>query len=337
MQRAADLPVIFDSPTDAENNRIARFVHGRQRPVPVDCVGEFGFGQERSDMQLVSPKKIKRRFHAGTPLACLFLLSSCAVQDGARRADVATEYLAPEVAACRDHLVNALDPAAAELNAGSIRLVNWNVQKNWRQNWQDDLQTLTRQNDLVLVQEASLRKDSINALDASRFWSFAPGYRTRGAISGVLTMSRSKPIAQCSLVSLEPIFRTPKATSVSEYGLTDTDATLVVVNLHAVNFSMGLRAFQEQFDRVRQVLEAHDGPIILSGDFNTWRKKRTAIVDQLAQSLGLTQLAFVDDNRVRFFGNPLDHIYVRGLTLVDSSTEIVTSSDHNPMLITLQL
>jgi endonuclease/exonuclease/phosphatase (EEP) superfamily protein YafD len=337
MQRAAHLPVIVDSPTAAENHGIARFGHGRQRPVPVDCIGEFGFGHERSGMQFSSSKSTIRLLRTGTLPACLFLLTSCAGQDGVRRADVAAELVSPEVAACRDHLGNAVDPATGELDAGKIRLVNWNLQKNWRQHWQDDLQTLTRQNDLVLVQEASLRQDSINALDASRYWSFAPGFRTRGAISGVLTMSRSKPIAQCSLVSLEPIFRTPKATSVSEYGLTNTDATLVVVNLHAINFSMGLRAFQEQFDQVRQVLETHEGPIILSGDFNTWRKKRTAIVDRVAQSLGLTQLVFADDNRVRFFGNPLDHIYVRGLTLVDSSTEIVKSSDHNPMTITLQL
>ena len=37
------------------------------------------------------------------------------------------------------------------------------------------------------------------------------------------------------------------------------------------------------------------------------------------------------------FGNPLDHIYVRGLTLLDATTEKVESSDHNPLSAILRL
>jgi endonuclease/exonuclease/phosphatase (EEP) superfamily protein YafD len=40
---------------------------------------------------------------------------------------------------------------------------------------------------------------------------------------------------------------------------------------------------------------------------------------------------------VRIFGQHLDQIYVRALTVVESSTEAETSSDHNPMYVTLQL
>jgi endonuclease/exonuclease/phosphatase (EEP) superfamily protein YafD len=189
----------------------------------------------------------------------------------------------------------------------------------------------------VLVQEVSLREDSINVMDGTRYWSFVPGYQKSGAISGVLTMSRSKPIAQCSFVNFEPLLRTPKATSITEYGLTLTDETLVVVNIHAVNFSMGMGAFERQFAEVREVLASHDGPIIVSGDFNTWRKRRNDIVTGMAQDLGLTSLEFEDDHRVTVFGNHLDHIYVRGLSLLDSTIQIVESSDHNPMSVTLRL
>jgi endonuclease/exonuclease/phosphatase (EEP) superfamily protein YafD len=226
---------------------------------------------------------------------------------------------------------------AGELDAASIRVLSWNVQKNSRPNWQRDFESLSNERDLVLVQEASLREDSVGTMDSSRFWSFAAGYTRSGAITGVLTMSSARPMAQCSFVSYEPVLRTPKATSITQYGLTATDETLLVVNIHAVNFSMGLGAFQDQFDQVRDVLETHDGPIILSGDFNTWRKKRTEFVDTLAFELDLAALEFAEDHRVTRFGRHLDHIYVRGLSSVESTTAVVESSDHNPMSVTLRM
>ncbi|MDH4048579.1 MAG: endonuclease/exonuclease/phosphatase family protein [Gammaproteobacteria bacterium] len=273
-------------------------------------------------------------------LGGILLLSACASQVGIQDAASADTAAPSDVAECHASLSAAEfrdSPDLHELDTGNIRLLNWNAQKNKRLNWQQELESLSSDMNLVLVQEASLRKDSINSIDSSRYWSFAPGYRSSGAVSGVLTMSSSKPIAQCSFVSYEPLLRTPKATSVSKYRLTSTDATLLVVNLHAVNFSMGLGAFKRQFDQVRRILEVHDGPIILSGDFNTWRRKRSKIVANIAQSLGLTALDFPDDNRVKKFGNYVDHIFVRGLLPVDSSTTVVDSSDHNPMSVTLRM
>jgi endonuclease/exonuclease/phosphatase (EEP) superfamily protein YafD len=270
-------------------------------------------------------------------VAWFLVLTSCASHDVARVPTMAGQSVDPEVAACQASLRTPALPVLSRLDATSIRLLNWNVQKNKRQHWQRDFAALSSDSDLVLVQEASIREDSINSMDPSRYWSFAPGYTKSGAISGVLTMSRSQPTAQCSFVTIEPLLRTPKATSITQYGLTSTDDTLVVVNIHAINFSMGLGAFEHQFNQVREVLEAHDGPIILSGDFNTWRSGRARFVDDLAQGLGLKALEFVDDNRVTRFGHHIDYIYVRGLSTLEASTEVVDSSDHNPMSVTLRM
>lgn len=288
-------------------------------------------------MQQGSRKTMNRLRRFGLAPACVMLLASCAGHEIGPVSAVANPIAAGVVAGCLASLRETPTPATPELNAESIRLLSWNVQKNRHLNWQRDFLSLSGDKDLVLVQEVSLREDSINAMDGSRYWSFAPGYQKFGAISGVLTMSRSKPIAQCSFVNFEPLLRTPKATSIAEYGLTSTEMTLVVVNIHAVNFSMGLGAFESQFHQVRDVLESHDGPIIVSGDFNTWRQKRIEVVDDMAKDLGLTSLAFDDDQRVTVFGNHLDHIFVRGLFLLDSTTQIVESSDHNPMSVTLRL
>ena len=152
-----------------------------------------------------------------------------------------------------------------------------------------------------------------------------------------MTLSAIDPITQCSFVSTEPFLRTPKATNITQFGLTGRSETLIVVNMHAVNFSLGLKSYRGQFDEVRQALAKHAGPIILSGDLNTWRSGRLAVVTELAEDLGLVPVAFDVDNRVSRFGRHLDHIYVRGLTPVASSTEIVSTSDHNPMSATFRL
>ena len=288
-------------------------------------------------MRQSSTELASRTSGIGIAPALFMLLASCASHEVADVSGHPAPVAESEVASCQAMLRVTATPVSPELDAGSIRLVSWNVQKNSHLDWERDFLSLIGDTDLVLVQELSLREDSINAIDGSRHWSFAPGYQKPGAISGVLTMSRSKPIAQCNFVNFEPLLRTPKATNISEYGLTSTDATLVVVNIHAVNFSMGLGAFEKQFAQVREVLESHDGPIIVSGDFNTWRKRRNDIVAAMATELGLVSLEFDDDYRATMFGNPLDHIYVRGLSPLDATTERVESSDHNPLSVTLSL
>ena len=262
-------------------------------------------------------------------IAVLLQLSACAHRPVTQDAKAALQF-STEVSECRN-LLAADSLFGAELDASRISLFNWNVRKKRAAGWREDFDAYASGADLVLFQEASIREQTIAEIDSSRHWSFAPGYSKSGEITGVMTLSGIKPLTQRSFMHSEPWLRTPKATSITEYGLTDTDQTLVVANVHAVNFSFGTGAFEKQFEEIRQVLEDHEGPIILSGDMNTWRGKRTQIVNDLAASLGLIAIDFENDHRVRFFGNALDHIYVRGLRQLDANTEVVDTSDHNPM------
>ena len=52
--------------------------------------------------------------------------------------------------------------------------------------------------------------------------------------------------------------------------------------------------------------------------------------------LDLTEVPFAIDRRSVFFGHQLDHIFVRGLTLVGATAVDVRSSDHNPVAATLR-
>ena len=265
------------------------------------------------------------------------LLSSCAHQYVEQLSQVSANTMihhvptANGVEECRELMAADITSSGAELDSGNIRLLNWNIQKQRNTNSAADLNELANDKDLVLIQEASLREETINDVDSSKHWSFAPGYLLDGEVTGVMTLSSIKPLTQCSFVTLEPILRTPKATSITEYALSETDMTLAVVNMHVVNFSLGLKAFREQIENVQHVLASHDGPVILSGDFNTWRRQRMLILEQMTEDLGLNPVDFGDDQRVRLMGNLLDHLFVRGLSATDATTEVVSSSDHNPM------
>src|SRR5262249_26992161 len=113
-------------------------------------------------------------------------------------------------------------------------------------------------------------------------------------------------------------------------------STLVVVNVHAINFTLSIDAYRAQFAALGNVLAMHDGPIILAGDLNTWSTARQEAVGDVARRFGLTGVTFDDDQRALFFGNQLDHIYIRGLRVLASSAIAVTSSDHNPVAVTLR-
>ena len=147
----------------------------------------------------------------------------------------------------------------------------------------------------------------------------------------MLTISNVAPFAQCNLSAREPWLRTDKATVITEYALDGLSETLLVVNVHAVNFTFGLGAFEAQIGAAADVIGRHRGPVIFTGDFNTWRQGRLALVSALVAENGLRPVDFERDARKRFLGKPLDHVYVRGLDVEAAVTWDTETSDHNPM------
>lgn len=273
-------------------------------------------------------------------LACLlFTLGACAIQPHS------ASYQHPLL----DNLVIQTDAASCaaqlgrssyhpvELDSADIELVNWNVQKGGDLSWTADLEVISSTPDLMTLQEFSLRHKDLQIIADQKFHSFAPGYQSASFTTGVMTVSRAEPLTQCNLVSIEPWMRAPKATIVTEYGLTDSEERLLVINIHAVNFSIGTRIFEEQLLQIHTVMNSHTGPILLSGDFNTWRGQRTEILRNLADSLNLTVVSFKEDHRKQFFGELLDYIYTRDLKVIESATHQINSSDHNPMSVRLSL
>lgn len=211
-----------------------------------------------------------------------------------------------------------------------ISLLSWNVRKGRHGGWAKEFAARAGDVDLVLLQEA-LSAHTVDGGENQHHRVFAPGYQTERYRSGLLTLSRFEPIAQCHLSYREPWLRSPKTTLVTQYAIDDSGSTLVVANVHAINFTFGMRRFGEQIRELQEILRAHQGPLVVSGDLNTWRKGRQAFVAELTADIGLEAVRYRSDRRKRFFGWPLDHLYVRGFEQVNATTHPTTTSDHVPI------
>jgi endonuclease/exonuclease/phosphatase (EEP) superfamily protein YafD len=245
--------------------------------------------------------------------------------------------IARDPESCKSLIALPASESARGLGTDRIRFMSWNVQKESGRDWRDDFDKLAADQDLVLLQEAAANSYAVQTGNAAPYWSFAQGYNAPSGLTGVMTLSAAPSLAQCHLTEQEPWLRSDKATNITEYALVNSELTLAVVNIHAINFTIGLEAFNDQLLQIAEVIQAHEGPVILSGDMNTWRDGRQKLVDRLAVDLGLKALTFSDDQRSRFFGKHVDQVYVRGLQVLETRTPIVDSSDHNPIMVTLRL
>jgi endonuclease/exonuclease/phosphatase (EEP) superfamily protein YafD len=124
---------------------------------------------------------------------------------------------------------------------------------------------------------------------------------------------------------------------VSYYNIDHNLTNLLVVNLHGVNFTLSADSLTAQLNDIASLIENHTGPVVYGGDFNTWSDARKEALNHSISGLKLQRVVFTDDNRKRVLGNALDHLLIRGLQVLESETHTVSSSDHNPISVTLAL
>lgn len=226
--------------------------------------------------------------------------------------------------------------AAPALASDAFRVMVWNVQKARDDEWTGDFRTLAADADLVLLQEAHLHTGFTGSLAGRERWDMVESWRWLRAPTGVLTASSIEPLSVRALRHPEPLLRTGKTALITEYRLADSPHTLLVANIHAINFTTSTRAFREQLIAVADLLDEHNGPVILCGDLNTWNNERRRILHEIAEALELAEVPF-ESGRKQFRALPLDHVFFRGLELVDSAVTPVGSSDHNPLHVTFRL
>lgn len=224
------------------------------------------------------------------------------------------------------------------LDANGFSLTSWNMYKGKLNGWEQDLSHLHQQSDLLLLQEAHLVSDLQDFLDQrTGDWAMAHAFSLSDAWSGVMTFGKIPQQSPCAQRIQEPYLRLPKTTLISYFPVSGHNQTLLVANVHGVNFTLGSADLARQLQSVQQAINAHDGPLVLAGDFNTWSNARMKIVSQLATEHGLQPVSFENARPTNGLGHQLDHIYYRGLTPLHSRVIKVKSSDHYPLNVTFSL
>jgi endonuclease/exonuclease/phosphatase (EEP) superfamily protein YafD len=237
------------------------------------------------------------------------------------------------------------------MDPSSIRVLNWNIHKEGNQaEWRKEFRRIVAEKNphIITFQEARL-ENGFKAFfdeDLRIGWAFSPNtfQEKYEAYCGVMTAAHSKPDAVMALLSegFEPITRTPKAALFTRYDLGPDHPSLLVVNVHGINFKIGLDDFRDQLVEIFDRIADHRGPVVLAGDFNTWRDRRLDFLAESAEAAGLAAVDFSPEtHRIESRSdNPLDHIfYSRDLLSPKIGSpdvlEEVTTSDHRPLYVEL--
>lgn len=240
----------------------------------------------------------------------------------------AERIFAPEALLNRSQVWASCPPLPVE--TGLCVLV-WNIFKQQRAEWLSVLREFGRNAQLVLLQEAQTTPELIqfatsNYLAADQ----VPAVTLPSHPSGVMTLASTPPVYCCPLREREPFLRLAKSALVTVYPLPDNQM-LMVVNVHAINFSLGVDIYSKQLGIIGRQIASHMGPVIMAGDFNAWSQRRMAALYRFSQEMGLCEVHFCDDQRRTAFGRPLDFVFYRGMRVVGASVLVTKASDHNPL------
>lgn len=229
------------------------------------------------------------------------------------------------------------DQAPREITQKTFRLLVWNLHKGQDAGWQQALNRLAQGRDLLLLQEV-LNTQELATQYSSRFPTalYASAFAYLQQQSGVEILSQFAPHFYCAGSKSEPWIRIPKVGAAMSLPLPNGQA-LLLVNVHLINFEINPTSYEAQLRTLMQLVSQHQGPLVLSGDFNSWNGYRAQIIRKVINEFGLEEVSFAQDHRLRFLGNPLDHVFVRGLNVLNATTEPTESSDHAPLLLEVEL
>lgn len=228
---------------------------------------------------------------------------------------------------------------ASQAALGShIRVLVWNIYKAKHANWASDFKKLVFDKELVLLQEAvtNAPSDPLFEGDNALQWVMARSFRHRktdietGVKTGCLaaTCDRQFYVSEYT----EPLLQTRKLLLSTQYPIAGSKETLLVINMHAINF-VANKKYVGHLDQLAAALAEHTGPIILAGDFNTWSSSRLKLFQSVASESNLIEAAMDRQGRLATLNLHLDHVFYRGLSLSSiESLEHVRSSDHAPIV-----
>lgn len=223
----------------------------------------------------------------------------------------------------------------AEPFAGEFSLLCWNVHKqNLRFHFHPYFREILERYgiDLIALQEVKMERLHSTLFDPF-YVSFAPNIRLPDRMYGVMNGSRIPESESFSLLSLhrESMIRTRKSAVYSYYPLANGEK-LMLLNVHAINFR-GNRVYRREIETIFDKCAHHKGALIVTGDFNSWNLERMGVLMKLSASLELKSIEMEQGHLIKsFMKHKLDHIFYRGLELIESGViDVEKISDHNAL------
>lgn len=213
----------------------------------------------------------------------------------------------------------------------TLKVLVWNIFKQQRADWQSVLLGVGKESHLILLQEAQTTPELI-AYATKHHISVeqVPALQFPQHPSGVMTLSGTSAVFCCPLHEREPLLRMAKSALITVYPLPD-GRMLMVVNIHAVNFSLGIDIYRKQLAAVGEQMRTHQGPVMMGGDFNSWSRQRMNVLYTFIRDQSLKEVRFPQDFRRTAFGRPLDFIFYRGMSIKNARVLKTEASDHNPL------
>ncbi len=225
-----------------------------------------------------------------------------------------------------------------------IKILVWNIYKGSEPTFAREFPYLAIDKDIVITQEILFDQNMEDVLFflphfhgvmATSFLVGKEQHRT-----GVATLSPVKSVFNQAILTemTEPVTSTSKATLITKYPIKNSSTPLTVVNIHGINFVTN-QSFQYEIERLKKIIEQIDGPLIFSGDFNTWNQDRMNLLEKVVSELNLSSATFNPDFRKTWAGLPLDHFFFsHHFKLIKArSDKSFKGSDHQPLLIEVEL
>ncbi|WP_127718142.1 endonuclease/exonuclease/phosphatase family protein [Halobacteriovorax sp. HLS] len=230
------------------------------------------------------------------------------------------------------------------LNPDNISILVWNIYKGKNDSWREDFPELSKDRDLLLIQETDSDLRVQNTLEKMKDFRWDTGIsftysKKVGSFTGTLIGSKVEPKKVDVLRSKykEPLVRTHKVITSALYPIEGKSESLLAITIHAINFARK-SAFYHQLRQTESMIRNHKGPVVFGGDFNCRSKKKTLYMRNFFKELGFNEVTFRNDNRYRsgMTGRIIDYIFVRDLKVLDSEVYgHLKSSDHMAMSVDL--
>ena len=232
----------------------------------------------------------------------------------------------------------------------SVRFLDWNVHKGTHTRFGSEFARLTRNADVIVLQEMSTHgagrgpQGTVTAISGHHY-VMAHAIRYGDGFAGCATGATANPVRSKVLLTSnsEPIVGTPKSSIVTVYRIAASGDELLVANTHGLNlagkFTFDLEPFRRQLAAVGEEIARHRGPVVWAGDFNTHDREKTDLLLAETARLGLAHVEVAESRHLMksLDGFVLDHVFARGLREVRARAMRGNGSDHTAIELTCRL